>query len=100
VPGPERVWWCHLAGVVVLALFVTPIVFMLTGSLREAGLPPPRTLELLPTTYLPLFIYRNAFEFLRYGYAAAATLVMFVVTAVIVIIQYRIVKRWRKAFVV
>jgi ABC-type glycerol-3-phosphate transport system permease component len=43
------VWWRHLAGVVVLALFVTPIVFMVAGSLREAGVPPPRTLELLPT---------------------------------------------------
>ena len=52
------------------------------------------------TTYLPLFIYRNAFEYLRYGYAAAATLVMFVVTAVIVVVQYRIVRRWRKAFIV
>ncbi|HEU5066266.1 MAG TPA: sugar ABC transporter permease, partial [Gaiellaceae bacterium] len=26
------------------------------------------------TTYLPLFIYREGFEYLRYGYAAAATL--------------------------
>ena len=34
------------------------------------------------TTYLPLFVYRNAFEYLRYGYAAAATLVMFLVTAI------------------
>jgi multiple sugar transport system permease protein len=51
-------------------------------------------------TYLPLFIYRNAFEYLRYGYAAAATLVMFVVTAVIVVVQYRIVRRCRKAFIV
>jgi multiple sugar transport system permease protein len=59
------------------------------------GGPPPYA-----TTYLPLFIYRNAFEYLRYGYAAAATLVMFVVTAVIVVIQYRIVRRWRKAFIV
>lgn len=59
------------------------------------GGPPPYA-----TTYLPLFIYRNAFEYLRYGYAAAATLVMFVVTAVIVLIQYRIVRRWRKAFIV
>ena len=59
------------------------------------GGPPPYA-----TTYLPLFIYRNAFEYLRYGYAAAATLVMFLVTAAIVYVQYRIVKRWRHAFVV
>ena len=52
------------------------------------------------TTYLPLFIYQNGFEYLRYGYAAAATLSMFLVTAVIVYLQYRIVKRWRHAFVV
>lgn len=39
----------HLAGLLVLALFVTPIVYMVTGSLRKAGLPPPRTPELLPS---------------------------------------------------
>ena len=59
------------------------------------GGPPPYA-----TTYLPLFAYQNAFEYLRYGYAAAATLVMFVVTAAIVYVQYRIVRRWRHAFVV
>jgi multiple sugar transport system permease protein len=52
------------------------------------------------TTYLPLFIYRNGFEYLRYGYAAAATLTMFLATALIIYLQYRIVKRWRHAFVV
>jgi multiple sugar transport system permease protein len=52
------------------------------------------------TTYLPLFIYRNGFEYLRYGYASAATLTMFFITALIVYLQYRIVKRWRHAFVV
>ncbi len=59
------------------------------------GGPPPYA-----TTYLPLFVYQNAFEYLRYGYAAAATLVMFGVTALIVYAQWRIVKRWRHAFVV
>jgi multiple sugar transport system permease protein len=59
------------------------------------GGPPPYA-----TTYLPLFIYRNAFEYLRYGYAAAATLVMFLLTGLIVLVQYRIVRRWRRSFVV
>jgi multiple sugar transport system permease protein len=59
------------------------------------GGPPPYA-----TTYLPLFIYRNGFEYLRYGYASAATLVMFAVTALIVYLQYRIIRRWRHAFVV
>ena len=57
------------------------------------GGPPPYA-----TTYLPLFVYRNGFEYLRYGYAAAATLIMFAITALIVYAQYRIVKRWRRAF--
>jgi multiple sugar transport system permease protein len=59
------------------------------------GGPPPYA-----TTYLPLFVYQNAFEYLRYGYAAAASLAMFVVTAAIVYAQYRIVRRWRHAFIV
>ena len=59
------------------------------------GGPPPYA-----TTYVPLFVYRNAFEYLRYGYAAAATLTMFVVTAVIVFVPYRLVRRWRGAFAV
>jgi len=50
------------------------------------------------TTYLPLFVYRNAFEYLRYGYAASATLVMFLATALAVLIQYMIVRRWRRSF--
>jgi multiple sugar transport system permease protein len=56
------------------------------------GGPPPYA-----TTYLPLFVYTNAFEYLRYGYAAAATLVMFAVTAAIVLAQWRILRRWRVA---
>jgi multiple sugar transport system permease protein len=59
------------------------------------GGPPPYA-----TTYLPLFVYQNAFEYLRYGYAAAATLTMFLVTAAIVWVQYLIVRRWRRRLAV
>lgn len=55
------------------------------------GGPPPYA-----TTYLPLFVYRNAFEFLRYGYASAATVFMFVLTASIVWLQYRAIDRVRR----
>jgi multiple sugar transport system permease protein len=51
------------------------------------GGPPPNA-----TTYLPFFIYRNGFEYLRYGYAAAATLIMFLLTAAIIVAQYRILR--------
>jgi multiple sugar transport system permease protein len=57
------------------------------------GGPPPYA-----TTYLPLFIYRNAFEYLRYGYASAATAEVIVLTASILWLQYRIVVRWRRRF--
>jgi multiple sugar transport system permease protein len=55
------------------------------------GGPPPYA-----TTYLPLFVYRSAFEFLRYGYASAATVFMFVLTAPIVWLQSRAIDRVRR----
>lgn len=56
------------------------------------GGPPPYA-----TTFLGLFIYRNGFEYLRFGYAAAATVVMLVLTAVLIAVQYAILRRWRHA---
>ncbi|WP_173084340.1 carbohydrate ABC transporter permease [Phytohabitans rumicis] len=52
------------------------------------GGPPPYA-----TTYLSLFVYRNAFEYLRYGYASAATLVMLALTVVAVVLQWRLIRR-------
>jgi multiple sugar transport system permease protein len=49
------------------------------------------------TTFLPVFIYRNGFEYLRFGYAAAATIVMMALTAVLIAAQYAILRRWRHA---
>ena len=54
---------------------------------------------LYSTTYVPLFVYKNAFEYLRYGYAAAATVSMFVMTAVIVAFQLWFLRRRRGAVV-
>jgi multiple sugar transport system permease protein len=47
------------------------------------------------TTFLPLYVYQNAFEYLRFGYAGAMTMVMFVVTAGMVGIQLLALRRWR-----
>ncbi len=57
------------------------------------GGPPPYA-----TTYLSLFVYRNGFEYLRYGYAAAATLVMLVLTAAVVLLQWRLIRRYRRLY--
>jgi multiple sugar transport system permease protein len=59
--------------------------------ITEGG-PPPYA-----TTFLPVFIYRNGFEYLRFGYAAAATVVMLAVTAALIAVQYAVLRRWRHA---
>lgn len=69
-------------------IFSLQITFVPALIIFDGG-PPPNG-----TTYLPFFIYRNGFEYLRYGYAAAATLAMFAATAVIIAIQYRVARRW------
>ena len=54
------------------------------------GGPPPYS-----TTYLPLFVYRTGFEYLRYGYASAATGLMFLLTALAVWLQWLVLRRAR-----
>jgi multiple sugar transport system permease protein len=97
--GFVRITLPFMAPTLLLLLFRDTIfsfqVNFVPALVMTGGGPPPYA-----TTYLPLFIYRNGFEYLRYGYAAAATLTMFVITVAIVFIQYRLVKRWRHAFVV
>jgi multiple sugar transport system permease protein len=51
---------------VVTVLFALPLVFMVSGSLREPGLPPPRTPELLPRP-LGLGSYGRAFDLVDLG---------------------------------
>ena len=85
---------------ILLLLLARDTIFSLQWTFIPAlivtdGGPPPYA-----TTYVPLFVYSNAFEYLRYGYAAAATLTMFLVTALIIWLQWRIVRRWRKGFAV
>jgi multiple sugar transport system permease protein len=59
--------------VLVATVFLLPLVFMVTGSLRKAGLPPPRTPELVPDEPT-LESYRRAFELVdlaRYTFNSA-----------------------------
>jgi multiple sugar transport system permease protein len=57
----ERGRWRHVPAALLAAAFLFPLVFMVTGSLRKAGLPPPRTPELVPSE-VDLDNYRRAFE--------------------------------------
>jgi len=68
-----------------LQLSFTPALVVTNGG------PPPHA-----TTYLSLFVYRNAFEYLRYGYAAAATVVMLLLTIAAVAVQWRLLSRRRR----
>lgn len=50
------------------------------------------------TMFLPMYIYTTAFGYLRFGYAAAMTCAMYLVTGLILWLQYRIMVRWRPGF--
>ncbi len=47
------------------------------------------------TTFLPLLVYRTAFRYFRLGYASALTVMLFLITGVIVWVQYRLARRWQ-----
>ena len=72
-------------------IFSFQLNFVPALILTDGG-PPPYA-----TTYLPLFVYRNGFEYLRYGYASAAALVLFALTLGVVWVQWRLLTRWRAA---
>ena len=57
----RRVNWRHLPALVAALIFLLPLVYMFTGSLRKAGLPPPRSPELLPSP-IAWENYERAFE--------------------------------------
>ena len=54
-------WKRQIAAVALTIFFLFPLVYMLTGSLRKPGLPPPRTPELVPAQP-SLEAYDAAFE--------------------------------------
>jgi multiple sugar transport system permease protein len=90
----RRVTLPLLAPVLVLLLLRDSILSLqlnfVPALVMTNGGPPPYA-----TTYLSLFVYRNGFEYLRYGYAAAATAVMLLLTVALIVVQWRLVRRFR-----
>lgn len=80
---------------VLLLLLARDTIFSLQATFVPALVVTEGGPPLYSTTYVPLYVYRNAFEYLRYGYAAAATLTMLVLTAAIVVCQLALLRRWR-----
>jgi multiple sugar transport system permease protein len=56
----------HVLPLLVAALFLLPLLWMITASLREPGLPPARTIEWLPTSPSPQN-YSEVFALLPFG---------------------------------
>jgi multiple sugar transport system permease protein len=54
-------WRRQVAAIAISIAFLLPLVFMLAGSLRRPGLPPPRSPELVPRD-ASLEAYRQSFE--------------------------------------
>jgi multiple sugar transport system permease protein len=89
----RRVTLPLMAPVLVL-LLVRDTIFSLQATFVPALVVTEGGPPLYSTTYVPLFVYRNAFEYLRYGYAAAAIVVMLLLTALAVVIQLLVLRRW------
>lgn len=98
--------WRHLPAAALAALFLAPLVFMVSGSLRQAGLPPPRTPELIPSP-LAWGNYERAFELVDLPrYAFNSLLVCAVAVPLTVLFaswtgfaMARIPRRWATALV-
>jgi multiple sugar transport system permease protein len=56
----------HALPLLVAVLFLLPLVWMVSASLRQSGLPPPRTIEWLPDP-IRLDNYASVFELLPFG---------------------------------
>jgi multiple sugar transport system permease protein len=83
-----------LLGLLILRDMIASFHFSFVPALVVTdGGPPPYA-----TTYLSLFVYRNAFEYLRYGYAAAATTVLLALTATAVVVQWRLIRRAQRLY--
>jgi multiple sugar transport system permease protein len=90
----------------VAALFLLPLAFMLSGSLRKPGLPPPRTPELVPDP-LVLGNYQRAFELVDLGRATANSLLVAAIAAPLSVLVaswagfalVRLPRRWAEALV-
>jgi multiple sugar transport system permease protein len=56
----------HALLIVIAVLFVMPLVWMIAASLRQAGQPPPRSIELIPNP-IALGNYPRVFDLLPWG---------------------------------
>ena len=83
----ERRWggWRQPVAVAVAVLFLLPLWFMVSGSLREPGTAPPRTPELLPSP-ASTESYERAFELVDLGRHALNSLLVAALTVPVAVL--------------
>ncbi|HUP27049.1 MAG TPA: carbohydrate ABC transporter permease [Chloroflexia bacterium] len=72
--SPRRLAW-HAAGIFLVVLFLLPLASMFVGSLRKAGLPPPRVIEWIPNP-VSWGNYAEVFQLVEMGRYILNTLVV------------------------
>src|SRR5215204_6530644 len=104
----DRAFWLrHLAGLSIAVVFLLPLYFMVSGSLRQAGLPPPRVPELLPSP-LAWGNYERAFDLVDIpGYTVNSLIVVAFAVPLTVLTaswaafaMFRLPRRWAGALIV
>jgi len=70
-----QTWLYHAVSLALTLLFILPLIWMVSTSLRQPGLPPPRTIEWLPQP-LAFSNYPTIFNMLPLGWYALNSLIV------------------------
>ncbi len=100
-------WLRHLAALTIAVVFVLPLFFMLSGSLREAGLPPPRYPDLIPSP-LAWSNYERAFDLVDIPRYTLNSLIVVAFAVPLTVLtaswaafaMFRLPRRWAGALIV
>jgi multiple sugar transport system permease protein len=99
--------WRHVPAILIAVIFLLPLYFMLSGSLRKAGLPPPRVPELLPSP-LAWGNYERAFELVDIPRYTVNSLIVVAFAVPLTVLtaswaafaMFRLPRRWAGALIV
>ena len=103
----KRVWLRHVAALSLALVFILPLFFMFSGSLRQAGLPPPRTPELIPSP-LAWGNYDRAFDLVDIPRYTLNSLIVVAFAVPLTVLtaswaafaMFRLPRRWAGALIV
>ncbi len=99
--GPRQTFWwvvLPLLAPILVILLMRDTIYSLQANFVPALILGNGGGPNYATTFMPMYIYTSAFEYLRFGYAAAMTWAMYLFTAVVLLAQYTVARRWRLGF--